>query len=86
MQHSTRRDALLDLGPQLAGFDLRLPARAIRYYITASVEMGHLCPITMTNACVAALQHEPEVLNAWLPLITRGNTIPARLLRFPSGK
>ncbi len=44
-------------------------ARAARYYLTAAVEMGHLCPITMTNACVAALGASPEVSKQWLPLI-----------------
>jgi putative acyl-CoA dehydrogenase len=43
--------------------------RAIRYYLTAGVEMGHLCPITMTNACVAALNKSPAVAERWLPRI-----------------
>lgn len=45
-------------------------ARAARYYLTAEVEMGHLCPITMTNACVAALAKSPAIANEWLPRIT----------------
>ncbi|MBX3422385.1 MAG: acyl-CoA dehydrogenase family protein [Pirellulaceae bacterium] len=45
-------------------------ARATRYYLTAGVEMGHLCPITMTNACVAALNESPEIAQQWLPQIT----------------
>lgn len=44
-------------------------ARAARYYLMAGVEMGHLCPITMTNACVAALKASPEIVQQWLPLI-----------------
>lgn len=48
----------------------RHQARAARYYITSGVEMGHLCPVTMTNACVAALLKSPEIARLWLPQIT----------------
>ena len=34
-------------------------ARAARLYMAAQVEAGHLCPMTMTNAAVAALAHAP---------------------------
>ncbi|MEX6507902.1 acyl-CoA dehydrogenase family protein [Jiella sp. M17.18] len=44
-------------------------ARAARFYMTAGLECGHLCPITMTSASVAALAASPEVKEAWLPLI-----------------
>jgi len=44
-------------------------ARAVRYFMTAGVELGHLCPITMTNASVPSLNASPEVLGAWLPKI-----------------
>lgn len=43
--------------------------RAIRYILSAESECGHLCPITMTNASVAALMANPDVLNQWLPQI-----------------
>ena len=43
--------------------------RAARYVLTAGTESGHLCPLTMTNACVAALMATPAVLNQWLPQI-----------------
>ena len=36
-------------------------ARAARYYMVAQVENGHMCPITMTRACVGALAVEPAV-------------------------
>lgn len=42
-------------------------ARAARVYITAGVEMGHLCPLIMTSACVPTLNANPSVLNEWLP-------------------
>jgi len=44
-------------------------ARAARFFMTAGVETGHLCPITMTNAAVAALITTPRVVTEWLPRI-----------------
>lgn len=44
-------------------------ARAARYYMVAQVENGHMCPITMTRASVAALALEPSVLAALMPKI-----------------
>jgi putative acyl-CoA dehydrogenase len=37
-------------------------ARAARYYMAAQVESGHLCPITMTRAALAALSPDPALL------------------------
>ena len=37
-------------------------ARAARYFMVAQVENGHMCPITMTRACVGALGVEPALL------------------------
>ena len=41
--------------------------RAAKFYMAAQVETGHLCPITMTRASVAALAAQPELLakTAW---------------------
>lgn len=44
-------------------------ARAVRFYMTAGVECGHLCPVTMTSAAVAPLAAAPDVRDAWLPMI-----------------
>ena len=44
-------------------------ARAAGSYMAAQMEPGHCCPITMTHAAVAALQHAPVVAAAWLPKI-----------------
>src|SRR4051794_37205426 len=44
-------------------------ARAARYYMVAQVENGHMCPITMTRAAVAALAAEPSVRAALMPKI-----------------
>jgi putative acyl-CoA dehydrogenase len=43
--------------------------RAARFYMAAQVETGHLCPITMTRASVAALAAEPQILAKAMPAI-----------------
>ena len=42
-------------------------ARAARYMMVAQVENGHMCPITMTRAAVAALATEPGLAAALMP-------------------
>jgi len=44
-------------------------ARAARFYIAAQVEAGHLCPITMTRAAVAALHSAPDLAEEWVPKV-----------------
>lgn len=44
-------------------------ARAVKFFLTSTVECGHQCPITMTNASVAALLQSPDILKEWLPRI-----------------
>ena len=44
--------------------------RAAKFYMAAQVETGHLCPITMTRASVAALSVEPELLAKVMPVIS----------------
>jgi putative acyl-CoA dehydrogenase len=41
-------------------------ARAARYFMVAQVENGHMCPITMTRACVGALAAEPALLQTMI--------------------
>jgi putative acyl-CoA dehydrogenase len=48
---------------------VRTVARAARLFMTAQAESGHVCPMTMTNASVAALAHASPIANQWLPLI-----------------
>src|SRR6185312_2581880 len=48
--------------------NVRTLARAARLFMTAQVEAGHICPMTMTNASVAAIAHSPDLAEAWLPL------------------
>ena len=43
--------------------------RGVRYLLTAATDCGHLCPLTMTNASIAALMAQKDVLADWLPLI-----------------
>jgi len=43
--------------------------RAARFYMAAQVETGHLCPITMTRAAVAALASQPDILANAMPII-----------------
>ena len=49
----------------------RHQVRAARFYLTAQLEAGHLCPITMTNASLAALMASPKLFREWAPRITR---------------
>jgi putative acyl-CoA dehydrogenase len=48
----------------------RHQARAARFYLTAELESGHLCPITMTSASLAALMASPKIFREWAPRIT----------------
>ncbi len=43
--------------------------RAARFYMEAQVEAGHLCPITMTRAALAALAAEPALLAKIAPKV-----------------
>jgi putative acyl-CoA dehydrogenase len=56
-----------DRGEEEAG--VRHRARALRLYMTAQTECGHLCPMTMTNASLATLKHAPDLLATWAPKI-----------------
>ncbi|MBP1850583.1 acyl-CoA dehydrogenase family protein [Rhizobium halophytocola] len=44
-------------------------SRAVRFFLTAQLECGHLCPLTMTSASVAALAASPHVQREWAPKI-----------------
>jgi putative acyl-CoA dehydrogenase len=57
-------------------------ARAARFYMAAQVETGHLCPITMTRAAVAALMIEPALAARLLPKIL-SRDYDARFLPWP---
>src|SRR5437868_7073440 len=44
--------------------------RAAKFYIASQVETGHLCPITMTRASVAALAVQPDLLARVMPVLS----------------
>ena len=44
-------------------------ARAGLAYLHNQADQGTSCPLTMTYACVAALQHEPALAKAWVPRV-----------------
>ncbi|MGM0634117.1 MAG: isovaleryl-CoA dehydrogenase [Pseudomonadota bacterium] len=47
-------------------------ARQAALYMMVQVEPGHMCPITMTHACVPTLRMQPELAREFLPrLMTR---------------
>jgi putative acyl-CoA dehydrogenase len=56
-----------DRGEEEAG--LRHRARAVRLYMTAQTECGHLCPMVMTNAALASLRNAADLLGVWAPRI-----------------
>jgi putative acyl-CoA dehydrogenase len=51
--------------------------RAAKFYMAAQVETGHLCPVTMTRASVAALAAEPDLLAKAMPVIAKRAYDPA---------
>lgn len=55
--HASAHDGSEPQGP--------LSARAVRLYLATQAESGHLCPITMTHACVGALKAEPTLMKKW---------------------
>lgn len=55
----------------------RHQVRAARYYLMSELETGHLCPITMTNASLAALMASPDLFRKWAPKVTSRKYDPA---------
>ncbi len=51
--------------------------RAAKFYMAAQVECGHLCPITMTRASVAALAVQPDLLAKVMPVIATRSYDPS---------
>lgn len=45
-------------------------ARAALMFLHNQADQGTSCPLTMTYACVPALQHQPDLAATWLPRIT----------------
>lgn len=59
-------------------------ARAGLFLLTAQIEPGHGCPISMTYASVPTLRHAPELAAQWEPRITSETYDPG--LRPPAEK
>jgi putative acyl-CoA dehydrogenase len=51
--------------------------RAAKFYMASQVETGHLCPITMTRASVAALGEQPDLLAKIMPVLGTRSYDPA---------
>src|SRR5262245_31039182 len=51
--------------------------RAAKFYIASQVETGHLCPITMTRASVAALAVQPDILAKVMPVLSTRSYDPS---------
>src|SRR5260221_6771753 len=51
--------------------------RAAKFYIASQVETGHLCPITMTRASVAALAEQPDLLAKVMPVLSKRSYDPS---------
>src|SRR5690606_33766710 len=41
--------------------------RSALVYLQTQVEQGHICPVTMTFACVPSLRLQPNLAELWLP-------------------
>lgn len=54
---------------QNEGAGYRHFSRAIKVFMTAQYEMGHLCPVIMTSAALAALRSTPDLMDEWLPRV-----------------
>jgi putative acyl-CoA dehydrogenase len=59
--HASAHDGSDNPGP--------VSTRAVRLYLATQAESGHMCPVTMTHACIGALRSEPALLARWLPRI-----------------
>jgi len=44
--------------------------RAARFYLLSGLESGHMCPLTMTSAAMAALRVSPQLAREWGPRLT----------------
>lgn len=64
--HCATNEHLLQGGKPKPGANV---IRAAGSFMAVQMEPGHCCPVTMTNASVAALVTEPDLAGAWLPKI-----------------
>jgi len=45
-------------------------ARSAMLMLSAQVDAGHCCPISMASACVPSLRATPEIAQVWVPRVT----------------
>ena len=57
--------------------DGELVRRNAAMLLLAQVEVGHLCPISMTGAALYALDHQPELAEVWGPKVRSRSYEPA---------
>jgi len=62
--HCSTWDHLMGQGAPRAGAHV---ARCAGCYMSAQMEAGHCCPISMTHAAMASLRHEPALARTLLP-------------------
>jgi putative acyl-CoA dehydrogenase len=74
--HAGLHNSTWDLNGKPAGGASEV-VRAAKFYIAAQVETGHLCPITMTRASVAALAAQPDLLAKTMPVIAARSYDPS---------
>ncbi|MGI9295947.1 MAG: isovaleryl-CoA dehydrogenase [Pseudomonadales bacterium] len=55
-------------------------ARAALFYLQTQVEAGHLCPITMTFACIPTLKKQANLAELWIPKITSCHYDPRNVI------
>ena len=72
--HSSPWEHFADGGTAASG---RNVTRLAGLYMAVQVEAGHMCPITMTNAAVPALQVQPNLAATWVPRILSRTYDPA---------
>jgi putative acyl-CoA dehydrogenase len=75
--HASTWDAAVERAPVARGH----VARAARLFTVSQVESGHVCPLTMTHASVAALATAPALCAEWLPRI-RSRSYDPRFVPF----
>src|SRR3954466_15692817 len=74
--HAGLHNSTWDLSGKPAGAPSEV-VRAAKFYIATQVETGHLCPITMTRASVAALAAQPDLLAKTMPVIATRSYDPS---------
>ena len=53
--------------------------RAALFYLQTQVEAGHLCPVTMTFACIPTLRKQPNLAQDWIASITGSQYDPRNI-------